>query len=485
MKIFHLGLLLILMCGSLIAMAACSHEGGLKGLASPRGDVNKENQAKRGPAESWIGTTSQGETISFKIESNAITSLTLNWSLPLTEPCSDPVHPGIAMTKRGGIDTWYFPPGSQNSPIPIIDQKFGLSQDSGDVRVKITGAFDPDRSASGTLEFKTTPTSSCKGNAVATWKATRTTLGQEPLKGSIPVAKPSQNCSFKCDIDKEGYKFGVTCEAGRVDTMMEDRTEFEYGPQGQRKVIKLSVNQKLTYVDSKNTYRIRGSIHIDTMTNTVQYNISAVGGVFGDTPQRCKSSDTTLPSLDAPVSSTPVSKPGQALSLKAPPTLTTSIVVPACQRAYEGGKISGNTYLCMMSEKGDFIGEGKTWIHLPGSSTISVELSGVDGNRVKAKVGEGGDSWDLSFVTARGQGWAAGMYENAERDPFQGPSNPGIDVSGHSRGCNKISGRFEILELVSEGTPREIKRFAANFLQHCDGRAPLSGYLRFNSTVKP
>jgi hypothetical protein len=58
-----------------------------------------------------------------------------------------------------------------------------------------------------------------------------------------------------------------------------------------------------------------------------------------------------------------------------------------------------------------------------------------------------------------------------------------MDVSGSGRGCNTLTGRFEILELVR--TPSGgIERCAVDFEQHCEGGvAALHGALRYRSAV--
>ena len=76
-----------------------------------------------------------------------------------------------------------------------------------------------------------------------------------------------------------------------------------------------------------------------------------------------------------------------------------------------------------------------------------------------------------------------GVYENAARFPFQDPSQPGLSVSGDGRGCNTLTGRFEVNQVVY-GANNEIDAFWATFEQHCEGAAPaLRGEIRFNADV--
>jgi hypothetical protein len=73
-------------------------------------------------------------------------------------------------------------------------------------------------------------------------------------------------------------------------------------------------------------------------------------------------------------------------------------------------------------------------------------------------------------------------YENAARYPFQSPTQPGLEVSGDGRGCNELTGRFDILE-ISYTSQGEIDRFSADFEQHCEGAdSALFGSIRYNAT---
>ena len=58
----------------------------------------------------------------------------------------------------------------------------------------------------------------------------------------------------------------------------------------------------------------------------------------------------------------------------------------------------------------------------------------------------------------------------------------GLDISGMSRGCNTLTGRFVVLEVEYAG--EDVTRFAADFEQHCENQdAALFGAIRYNSTI--
>jgi hypothetical protein len=104
-----------------------------------------------------------------------------------------------------------------------------------------------------------------------------------------------------------------------------------------------------------------------------------------------------------------------------------------------------------------------------------------DGNNGYVLV-EGDQGWTVSFSAPEGTVLIPGIYEDAIRmsSALYSPNN-GIAFTGDGRGCNEITGRFEVLELVRSTTGSLIS-LAVNFEQHCDGEeAGLYGYIRFNS----
>ena len=152
------------------------------------------------------------------------------------------------------------------------------------------------------------------------------------------------------------------------------------------------------------------------------------------------------------------------------------------------------TYLievALHSEPGDYIGQGQNWIftnsdfRLGNPATtfdatgdgmadrVSLYLLGIDIQEFSA----------LSFDIATddlGINLIPGLYENAQRYLFEEPGHPGLDFSMESRGCNKLNGKFTVLEV--EFDQLTLLRLRANFEQHCDRRtAALFGSIYFQS----
>jgi hypothetical protein len=141
--------------------------------------------------------------------------------------------------------------------------------------------------------------------------------------------------------------------------------------------------------------------------------------------------------------------------------------------------------LFFFSQRGDYIGLGvrQLWTRtdtqfLAGPAYSTTPSRWVD---VWIKTPDG-DSWSLDFAAPLGQSLRVGDYDGATRFPFQADTRPGLDVSGHGRGCNTLTGRFRVYEVQFDGAGKVIS-FAADFEQHCEGGASaLFGAIRYNST---
>ena len=143
---------------------------------------------------------------------------------------------------------------------------------------------------------------------------------------------------------------------------------------------------------------------------------------------------------------------------------------------------AGSTFLSMTSDPGDYVGGGQTYFLTPQDGTITVTGSQASG------VTFAFDNfptafWGINFVPPAAETIAPGMFEGATRWPFQSPTEPGLDVSGMGRGCNRLAGRFVVLEAVF-GPNGDVTSFAADFEQHCELATPaLFGSVRYNSSV--
>lgn len=144
--------------------------------------------------------------------------------------------------------------------------------------------------------------------------------------------------------------------------------------------------------------------------------------------------------------------------------------------------VQGATFILLDSEPGDFIGRGITQTFTLADGNMT---AGPIGSRGVSVAFNGASRWTFSFVAAQGQDFGIGAYEDATRHPFQSPTVPGLDVSGAGRGCNTLTGRFDVLELTFDASGA-VESLAIDFEQHCGGGGPaLFGVVRFNSVEVP
>jgi hypothetical protein len=130
------------------------------------------------------------------------------------------------------------------------------------------------------------------------------------------------------------------------------------------------------------------------------------------------------------------------------------------------------TFLRGVSERGDFIGQGQTFT-LRGD-----QIKLVPTDRGVSVTFEG---FGLSLGAPVGRSLTVGQYLDAKRHPFS-DDRPGIEFTGHGRGCNEEAGRFVVWELEVKGN--QIVRLAADFVVHCEVRnPPFYGLVRYNSTL--
>jgi hypothetical protein len=133
-------------------------------------------------------------------------------------------------------------------------------------------------------------------------------------------------------------------------------------------------------------------------------------------------------------------------------------------------------------EPGDYIGGGIQQTFTLADGSFSASGSFDEGVFIQF---DGQDRWNLDFAPPNRVGLILGPYEDATRYPLQSPVKPGLDVTGASRGCNELIGRFDVLEAVFDSNG-DVQRFAADFEQTCVGRdGALFGTILFNASGPP
>jgi TIR domain-containing protein len=144
-----------------------------------------------------------------------------------------------------------------------------------------------------------------------------------------------------------------------------------------------------------------------------------------------------------------------------------STEAPAAEAAPVQVPMQGTVTL--VSEPGDFIGEGKTLKFTNADGKFSASLNKQGDVSISYR---SDDSWSLDFSPPEGQRLAVGNYLNASRAAFHSPVKPGLDVSGAGRGCNTLTGAFNVRRIEYAKDGESIRSFAADLEQHCEGAKP-------------
>jgi hypothetical protein len=138
------------------------------------------------------------------------------------------------------------------------------------------------------------------------------------------------------------------------------------------------------------------------------------------------------------------------------------------------------TVLAMSSQAGDYIGQGQQYLITQSDAIFTPNTSA----NVLTVQERNSDFWETDFAGPSSARLTAGEYLNAQRYPFQPAGTPGLSVDGAGRGCNTLTGNFDVLKAAYTGTGA-VQAFAANFEQHCEGQGPaLFGWLRVRSLLQ-
>jgi hypothetical protein len=137
----------------------------------------------------------------------------------------------------------------------------------------------------------------------------------------------------------------------------------------------------------------------------------------------------------------------------------------------------------MTSDPGDYIGGGQAYFYGENDGTFTASVNYDGGVSISFNSENYSHWWYLNFAAPNNAPLAPGSYLNATRFPFQSSNEPGLDVFGDGRGCNQLTGSFQILQVVY-GPDNTVTAFDATFEQHCEGAAPaLRGEIRYKANV--
>lgn len=130
----------------------------------------------------------------------------------------------------------------------------------------------------------------------------------------------------------------------------------------------------------------------------------------------------------------------------------------------------------LISQPGDYIGQGAVDVT---TNAADFSLSGAPDTVSVSAFG-----YSIIFQGPGQAGMTVGVYSNASRWPFNGPS-PGLSVFGNGRGCNTVCGSFQIMEIHTNSLG-QVDRFWVTFTHVCECfMAPMTGEIRYNSQLAP
>jgi hypothetical protein len=146
-------------------------------------------------------------------------------------------------------------------------------------------------------------------------------------------------------------------------------------------------------------------------------------------------------------------------------------------------EVRGSTRLVLRSDAGDFVGGGLTYSYEEPNGLFFARIyeNSLQSEFYASRFG--GDTWSLMFDAPNYGALLSGLYHDAVRWPSLDSGHPGLDVYGMGRGCNWLSGEFEIRQVTAREDPLR-NSFWATFVQHCEGAVPaLRGEMQLNADV--
>lgn len=127
--------------------------------------------------------------------------------------------------------------------------------------------------------------------------------------------------------------------------------------------------------------------------------------------------------------------------------------------------LSGN-YVYLLSDAGDFIGAGRSYLYTPANALLSVRAA-AQGATVSV---QGNETWSADFAGMNSiTQLSPGYYGDLKRYPFHNKSFGGLNWSGEGRGCNQLTGWFVVDSVTYVNNA--LASIDLRFEQHCEGGA--------------
>ncbi|MEW8626232.1 MAG: hypothetical protein AB2551_10805 [Candidatus Thiodiazotropha sp.] len=150
--------------------------------------------------------------------------------------------------------------------------------------------------------------------------------------------------------------------------------------------------------------------------------------------------------------------------------------------AVASASLQAESEISLSSDPGDYIGLGEVYSYTDENAVIQYSRNYDNGITVRINnlPGDPSNWWTLNIAAPENAEIQAGVYDNATRFPFQDAAVPGLSFSGNGRGCNTLTGWFEVYE-VSYDESGSVESLNMDFIQHCEGGSPaLHGTVHYN-----
>jgi hypothetical protein len=156
---------------------------------------------------------------------------------------------------------------------------------------------------------------------------------------------------------------------------------------------------------------------------------------------------------------------GPALFGKLRYNSTVSLDTPALDPVFE---FDGTLHF--VSDPGDFVGQGEEGTFDLNRYNFFTRMNlyaGVSGFFRGAT-----DIWNFDFAAPDSVPLYIGSFDDAVRFTLQGPGQAGFDFTDDGRGCDALSGNFDIDAIESDRIDGAPTRFGSHFVQHCENETP-------------
>ncbi len=140
---------------------------------------------------------------------------------------------------------------------------------------------------------------------------------------------------------------------------------------------------------------------------------------------------------------------------------------------------NGN-YVYLASEAGEYVGQGKVWVHTPLDSTIVVNSR----DKYLSMTISGNAFWSGTFSAMESLAQLQpGYYAEVRANIFQNPTKGSLDWSGPGGSCGRVSGWFVVDAVTYEDNV--ISAIDVRFEQRCQGATPaLRGKIHWRADDK-